>query len=408
MTNVFCIPGMFRSGGAMFAEAVRLAGVEFGADESLRPPVANFNEHGFFEHQTLAEMQERLLESLGRSWASSEPLPTGWQDSPVVKSWQCDMQGLAAWEFASFETWGWRSPISSLLLPAWKEIAEEAGFSLHILVPLRNPLDVARSLQRVCGIPERQGLRLWLYYTLAILEATKGLPHRIFSYDACLENPEVGCRRLVEFLGFPATDERLARMLPAIRKESRRQQPATLAELREVAGTEVAGLYEHCLATATSNTAGQPPLTLADYARMAKLFDFGRSDAGPTWLFTSLVQESRPDPLAVKLLFHTQDGRVDETYVLPAGYAANIALAVSLALGGISVRCRIESVEADGLSRSFACLNPVGQQDGWDLFAPGTSPLYRLDGRFAAGMRLRIRGQFELVPEPPALEFQTP
>ena len=403
MTTVICIPGMFRSGGAMFAHALQEAGVELGEAAALRPPVANFNDDGFYEHQLIGEMQERLLESLGRSWASSAPLPADWQRSSVVAGWQSDMQGLLAWEFAPFATWGWRSPVSSLLLPAWISLAANAGFSLHCLVPLRNPLDVALSLQRTCGMPIKQGLRLWFYYTLAILDSVEELPHQFFSYDAFLDNTEVEIRALLNFIGVTPTDDVCQRVQQVAKRSLRQRPPATLAELRAMAGEEITRLYEFCLAKAERKPLARPACSLAEYRRLANVFDFANNDVAPVWFFSSLLRESE-EPVVTKLIPQILDGRFDERYVLPADFTATSMLVFSLPAGP-PYRCRIDQVEAAGSPCQFACLSEHEQADGMDLFAPDTALFYGLRGDFSAGMAIRIQGNIGLNSAP-IVQFQ--
>lgn len=403
MTTVVCIPGMFRSGGAMFAQALQEAGIPLGDAAVLRPAVANFNDDGFYEHQLISDMQERLLQSLGRSWASSVPLPRGWQQSAVVAGWQKDMQGLLAWEFASFTAWGWRSPVSSVLLPAWITLAETAGFSLRLVVPLRNPLAVARSLQRISGIPQKQGLRLWLYYTLAILDAVDGLPHRFFSYDAFLENPGTEARSLLDFIGVPPADDVCARVQGVAKRAMRHIPPATLADLRVLAGDDIAQLYEFCCANAEGKPMVRPALSLVEYSRLATLFDFAKNDVGPIWFLSSLIGESQEEPVVTRLIPRNPDESFDEVYVLPPDSAPVCDLAFSLPAGP-PYRCRIDHVEVEGTPCQFACLNADGNAEGWDLFAWNTAPFYGLRGNFMAGMRIRVRGRIGL-DSTPAVRF---
>ena len=56
--------GMHRSGTSAVAGALRLAGVDLGAD--LMAPAAD-NPKGFFEHAGVVAIHDRLLQALGRS-----------------------------------------------------------------------------------------------------------------------------------------------------------------------------------------------------------------------------------------------------------------------------------------------------------------------------------------------------
>ncbi len=71
-------------------------------------------------------------------------------------------------EFADVEIWGWKHPLTCLTLPFWLTQVQPA----HYVICLRNPVDVARSLERRDGFPLEKGLYLWLLHIKFALKYT--------------------------------------------------------------------------------------------------------------------------------------------------------------------------------------------------------------------------------------------
>ena len=74
---------------------------------------------------------------------------------------------------------------------------------MHYVICLRNPLDVAASLEarKVEPLPPEQGVGLWLAYVRAALAATTGHPRRLIFYEDLMADPEPVVRRLGSFIG---------------------------------------------------------------------------------------------------------------------------------------------------------------------------------------------------------------
>lgn len=409
--HAVCIAGMPRSGTSLIAHAAKLAGVYLGRDEALMPAMANMNDEGFFELEDFLLLQRSILVSAGQAgWSSSSPLPDQWWRDPSIRAGRDALAALVVREFAMVPRWGWKSPPSTILLPLWEDLAQELGFSLRMLVVFRNPLDVARSLARVWNLPISQGLRLWVYYMLTVMEVVKRHPHLFIQYDDFLENPEAGAQRLGEFLGCNEID--LPQKVRAIVRPGLRHGRSRLEELAAVADPDLVALYQECLDCAAGTaSAAIPPAprlfaSLGDYRRWSQLVEAWGSDLSPICLDSAVIVDNGDgkDHVVAKIIPYAPDGCFDEEFRLPIRNAQTVLFCPCPGGGQHFFRCQVEGIGTDGVSQGIECKNPEKEENGWDVFSPGGKPFYKLKGDFSQATYVRIKGRIEVatpVPLPP-------
>lgn len=200
-----CIAGMHRSGTSMVTKNLHACGLYLGREEDLMPPAAE-NPEGFWEHLGIVALNDEVLNSLGGGWDCPPPAPSPaeWAGARLAPL-RTRAETIVA-HFAGRERWGWKDPRSSLTLPFWREILPE----LKTIVVVRNPLEVALSLQRRNGASFALGLTLWHIYYRRLLDAAPPTARLVTHYDAFFGDIEPEIRRLVAFAGLPREAERLA------------------------------------------------------------------------------------------------------------------------------------------------------------------------------------------------------
>ena len=185
--------GMHRSGTSAVTRVVNLLGVPVGQPQM--PPQPD-NPAGFWEVATLADLNDEILGALGGSW-DAPPVPRqGWEDDPGVAS----LRGRAEEAFRAAHqgpTWVWKDPRATLLLPFWRGVT---GTRDVAVVVLRNPLDVAHSLNRRNGFPVTYGLALWERYMRALHRDARGMPCLVVRYDDVIDDPAPEVGRIAQFL----------------------------------------------------------------------------------------------------------------------------------------------------------------------------------------------------------------
>ncbi len=194
---------MHRSGTSAIARAVNLLGPYIGPREHLMRPVEGDNPHGFWEHWSIFSFHERLLSYLSSSWDSILPLPEDWWKQQEISPSREELRQIVKSEFAGQEFWMWKDPRTSLVLPLWKDVLQELDVDTQYIICVRNPLDVALSLQRRNNFSKRKSLSLWLLYTTSALFWTDGAKRILLNFYNLLENWEPSLRKVSTSFGIP-------------------------------------------------------------------------------------------------------------------------------------------------------------------------------------------------------------
>lgn len=209
--TVVCALGMSRTGTSLTARVLNLLGVYLGEDEELlqgdlrqlagggEAVVARAREtnpEGFWEHYRIMRLNERLLQTLGGSWREPPSLQAGWEASSSLEAEREEARLLLEESFAGRPLWGWKDPRNALTLPFWQQLLPE----MRYVICLRNPLDVASSLQRRDGMPLAEGIDLWQAYVTSALANTSGRPRLFVPYERHFEEPWSVVERLARFV----------------------------------------------------------------------------------------------------------------------------------------------------------------------------------------------------------------
>lgn len=170
------VGGMHRSGTSWLARALSLCGLDLGERASWTAPD---NEKGFWEDRHFVELNEFFLSAQNGAW-----------DNPT----DCDFKAagiLPVYEaLVSDKThpMGFKDPRVSLLFGLWQGVFPDAV----LVAPVRNPMEVALSLQARNGFDIEKGLGLWEHYNRSLIR----YGCRFVEFPT-----QVGLERLVDDLG---------------------------------------------------------------------------------------------------------------------------------------------------------------------------------------------------------------
>ena len=248
---------MHRTGTSMVARLLNLCGVWLGPAHDLVPPAPD-NPEGFWENVHLVGLNEILLAAFGGAWDSPPPMPADWQHRPDL-----DELVLAASELvdrlAASGAWGWKDPRNALTLAFWQRVVP----GMRVVICLRNPLEVARSLAERDGMSLAAGFRLWeTYYTRLLDDAPPGRS-LVTDYAAYFENPARELRRVLVFIGVAPRERTVRRALGAVGSRLHHQH-ATVADVLDAGAPDsVVALHAKLRGLATEVDDGaldDPPL----------------------------------------------------------------------------------------------------------------------------------------------------
>jgi hypothetical protein len=246
-SHAIAVLGMHRSGTSLSAQIMTALDVWFGNEGEMLPADPT-NPDGFFERLDIWRAQEALLSALHMSWFQPRMPPAGWTTSPAVRPFREQLGKIIDGTFTGHELWGWKDPRTMILLPLWRELLAERGILLSVVFVVRNPLDVARSLERRNRVPIQAGLSLWQFYNQCGQAVAEGLPTVYLSFDRLLEDWRPAVRAVVDQLGLPAPDTQATATIEAMVKPGYRHSRTSDAKLRKMYGnSQGIALYEQLL-----------------------------------------------------------------------------------------------------------------------------------------------------------------
>ena len=209
------ICGMHRSGTSMLSHMLSLSGVYLGPPEVLAYS-ARSNRDGFWEDSAFVQLNEEVLDALHGAWDVPPVFFDGWEASPRLEGIRTRAEQLIH-ERIDNGLWGWKDPRTSLTLPFWMRLIP----GLRVVICLRNPLEVANSLNRRDYLSIAFGLRLWYVYQAAIVAAARPEDRLVTHYDAYFSDPHAELRRVLAFLGHDPDVATLDQAVGACNRELR-------------------------------------------------------------------------------------------------------------------------------------------------------------------------------------------
>ena len=201
---------MHRSGTSALMGALHILGVDLGSN-FLNP--SDDNPKGFFENNALVRVNEHILESLGSSWDDPSPLPENWWMREDAAGFVQQLCGIIREDLWGGPLFGIKDPRIGRLLPLWKEVFRELSIQPCFIIPLRNPLEVARSLQKRDGFSIEKSCLLWLSYMLDAEAHTRGYPRILLRFEDLLARRAEVLKQIAEAFGLSCPVESVSEEL---------------------------------------------------------------------------------------------------------------------------------------------------------------------------------------------------
>ena len=189
--------GMHRSGTSMLTRALHAHGCALSR-ELLGANVSNPSGH--WESRVAIDIDDRLLDGLGRSWDDLRELPDGWLSSDDALAAKQRIKILVNEDFKNETLWVIKEPRMCRLAPLWIDAITEMGFKVKVVIAIRPAPEVALSLLRRDGIATSDGLLLWMHHLLEAERATRLIPRVVISHREITGNWRAAMRRIASTL----------------------------------------------------------------------------------------------------------------------------------------------------------------------------------------------------------------
>ncbi|MGA2605169.1 MAG: glycosyltransferase [Verrucomicrobiia bacterium] len=196
--------GMHRSGTSAVTRVWNLLGAQLG--DNLLPPAPD-NETGFWELREIHEIHETLLLALGSTWDDERRLPGDWFKTAPAETARARILDVLRRDFNGSKQFVVKDPRICRLVPLWLSVVQEMGAQPRFLVIVRNPLEVAASLEKRDGFPAAKSVLVWLRHTLDAEHDTRGFPRAFVSYEGLLADWRRTMSVAADRLGLDVTAE---------------------------------------------------------------------------------------------------------------------------------------------------------------------------------------------------------
>ena len=190
--------GMHRSGTSALTRMLNVLGAELG--NNLMPPAKCNNDLGFWEHQLVVDLNNKIFNIFGVSWDTTEALPEDWACDKALDPLRDEAVKIISGDFSCKTLWAVKDPRLCRLLPFWKPILDGFGCAVRYVLCLRDPAEVSHSLLRRDNIQLSAGYDLWLRHSLEMEQHTRGERRTFISYEQLLTDLRQVAARIGEDL----------------------------------------------------------------------------------------------------------------------------------------------------------------------------------------------------------------
>lgn len=198
--------GMHRSGTSALTQLISAC----GADLPVRlMPGAASNEVGHFEPQALVDGHDKFLAACNSNWFDIRPLqPNAIPASARALLEQTTVNVLRA-DYAGATMPLIKDPRMCRFFPLTRDVLASLGLACSVVLALRSPVAVAKSLARRDGMASAYAGLLWAQHMICAERDSRGDPRIAVCYDEMLEDWRPTVTRIRQLPGrwlFPSSE----------------------------------------------------------------------------------------------------------------------------------------------------------------------------------------------------------
>ena len=199
--------GMHRSGTSLCSHLLSALGVDMADNISGpgNPAPTPDNPRGHWERWEIVEFHDRILGLFNRHYLGrfhDFALPVAWWAEPRVA--QIRREIIAFLENRMGDGYfGFKDPRTVRLMPVWHQIFNELKLAPKLVLCLRNPAQVARSLHARDGLDPEIGEYRWLVHLVDFFRYANSYDFCTVEYEGWFGNPSANLEKLRKFLDLP-------------------------------------------------------------------------------------------------------------------------------------------------------------------------------------------------------------
>jgi hypothetical protein len=204
---IVLVLGMHRSGTSLCSHVLSALGVDM-ADKIPGPGATSAhpsNPRGHWERWEIVEFHDRILSLFNRDYFGrfhDFALPVAWWADPRVAEIRREIAAFLAGRMGD-GYFGFKDPRTVRLMPVWHQIFNELKLAPRIVLCLRNPAQVARSLHARDGLDPANGEYRWLVHMIDFFRYESNFDSCTVEYEEWFNNPATNIEKLQKFLDLP-------------------------------------------------------------------------------------------------------------------------------------------------------------------------------------------------------------
>lgn len=182
-TCIFIL-GMHRSGTSALARILNLLGCDMPKELMLASPS---NPHGHWESSAIMQVNDAILASGGSSWHDWIRFNPSWYNSPVYRDFLDKGRSAIQQEFGNSSLFVLKDPRSVKLVRFWRDVFQAEGITPKVVIPIRNPAEVAASILSRDNMPVELVHLIWLSHVLDAEYESRELVRDFSTYEELLD-----------------------------------------------------------------------------------------------------------------------------------------------------------------------------------------------------------------------------
>lgn len=175
--------GMHRSGTSSVAGACVRLGL---TPPRTLLPAAPDNPTGFYESAYVNAVNDLILREAGFDWSDCLAFDPARFDTSARAALASMTAGVLQQEFGGAEAIVLKDPRLCVTLPLWLPALRRNKAALSVLLVLRHPAAVARSLARRDGMAPDRAVGLWLHHMVEAERVSRAIPRAVICYEQML------------------------------------------------------------------------------------------------------------------------------------------------------------------------------------------------------------------------------
>jgi hypothetical protein len=212
--------GMHRSGTSALTRALNLLGTALPRNVMA----ANHgNVKGYWEPVPIVLMNDALLAEAGSWWADWRHVELATLPPERIAHYKAEIARIVAEEYADERLFVVKDPRICRLMPIWHPALDDIAVETCFAIPVRHPVEVARSLEGLHDLSLPLGCLTWLRHVLDAERATRGHPRVFVHYHELLSEPSLIAARVGPLIRpiWPPDDSSMRFAPPSTQRQSR-------------------------------------------------------------------------------------------------------------------------------------------------------------------------------------------